>query len=828
MTDWGKRLLAALLAGTAVPALAQTAATDAPASAADAANSAATADAAEAADASAASGDIVVTARRVEERLQDVPVAVSAVTDELIRLTGARNLTDIARLTPGFSFDSATGNLSQPTIRGQAQSRLSNPVQNVATFFNGLYLQRPYQVETDLLDLERIEVIKGPQSALFGRNAFSGALSIVTRKPDLDEVRVRAEGTIGTDERYEVKGAVSIPIAQDVAAISFAGSVMRFDGTWENNHPLADADDAVTKGNLGGWRNESFLVQARLQPVEALTMDLFYSHRDILTEVPPVYSAAAIGLISGFNTLNCSPFESFAQPIRGTNALLCGAAPVRPVLAPGESRPAGYVVDPRSYGNDGTSRIFGASVAAEFNEALTLNYQFGWVRGESEVLGSLSRDPLNGTAAAGSPGPLAIYRGRTLFDSRPNGDIDTTSHEAKLYFDQGPLRAMIGGYYAEVDDFEWGVSYAAVPNVLRDFNRCLFPAQGLTCEQFAPPNATDRTDQVRAIFGSVGVDIGERLRVTVEARQTWEEKEEQAVTFPARAPVNARLNETFKYFTPRLTVDFKPTDDSLLYASAAKGVKSGGFNANAIDPALRTYEPESNWTYEIGAKTSWLDSRLQANVAAFYVDWSTLQINRAQPNAAIGTPLIFGNISGASSKGVELETLFRPVDVLTLTFGAAYNDTTFDDDALDPTIPRALCQAVRPAGAPACPYTADIGGNKLPRAPSLQISGSAQLRDEFANGLGWFARVDGYHQNKMYIDNTNVGYVPQRTLADASVGLEGEWWTLRAWVKNLFDKEYVSYPLATFAGSGAGSGVTYTLIAGERRTAGLTLGLRWN
>jgi outer membrane receptor protein involved in Fe transport len=101
------------------------------------------------------------------------------------------------------------------------------------------------------------------------------------------------------------------------------------------------------------------------------------------------------------------------------------------------------------------------------------------------------------------------------------------------------------------------------------------------------------------------------------------------------------------------------------------------------------------------------------------------------------------------------------------------------------------------------------------------------LRDEFANGMGWFARVDGYHQSKMYIDNTNTSWVPSRTLFNGSLGLEQDWWSVRAWVNNIFDRKYVSYPLATFAGSGAGSGVTYSFIAGERRTAGLTLAIKF-
>lgn len=211
----------------------------------------------------ASATDIVVTARKTDEKIADVPLAISAVTGAQLEEIGARGLEEVSRLTPGFTFERTIGTLAQPVMRGQAQTRVTSPVQNVATFFNGVYLQRSYQVDSDLLDIDRVEVVKGPQSALFGRNAFSGAVSIVTRKPDFDEVHARFEGTIGNHDRREVRGSVSAPLG-GIAALSLAGSLADFDGTWRNDLTASAALSGPalkTEGNLNGYENRSLLAQ---------------------------------------------------------------------------------------------------------------------------------------------------------------------------------------------------------------------------------------------------------------------------------------------------------------------------------------------------------------------------------------------------------------------------------------------------------------------------------------------------------------------------------------------------------------------------------------
>jgi iron complex outermembrane receptor protein len=214
------------------------------------------------ADATVEGGDILVTARRDEERLQDVPIAISVVTGDEIRRQGMFSLRDVASIVPGYSFETLQPLVPQTVIRGQTNLRVDSPVTNVAYFLDGVYLQRPYLVDQRLLELSRIEVIKGPQSALYGRNAFAGAVAMTTLAPDLAEPTGRVGGTIGNHDRFEGRGFVSVPIVRDRVAVSVAGAWSSFDGTWDNAHPLADADGANTRGNIGGYRN--WMIQGRV------------------------------------------------------------------------------------------------------------------------------------------------------------------------------------------------------------------------------------------------------------------------------------------------------------------------------------------------------------------------------------------------------------------------------------------------------------------------------------------------------------------------------------------------------------------------------------
>lgn len=767
----------------------------------------------------ASATDIVVTARKTDEKIADVPLAIAAVTGAQLKEIGARGLEEVSRLTPGFTFERTIGTLAQPVIRGQAQTRVTNPVQNVATFFNGVYLQRSYQVDSDLLDIDRVEVVKGPQSALFGRNAFSGAVSIVTRKPDFDEVQARFEGTVGNRDRREVRGSVSVPLG-GMAAISLAGSLADFDGTWRNDLTASAALSGPalkTKGNLNGYENRSLLSQIAIKPADSIRVDAFWSHRKIAIESAPTYQLSSTFAIRAGNAMNCGAFVAPLSSARnGANALFCGALPVMPGLGVGETRPAGILVDRRSYGQDGKSDVAGATVAVDLSDEISLTYQFGYTKADATNVATLSGDPVNGSA-------FPFFLGQVLFDSRGNGSIKSFTHELRATYASGPLRVMIGGLAGTVDDFSFGGTAFLLPNTTTD------PLANITTA-LSGYGATQRDERNRAIFGLISVEPVEGLRISAEGRQSWERITQQGVS-AAGALIGTQFRKEFPVFTPRFTLDYKPGKNVLIYASAAKGAKAGGFNVptatNPLNADQQIFLPETNWTYELGFKAQLFDRLMAVEGAVYHTDWTNLQGNQA---VNLGQPAIIRNLAGANVDGFELSGVLRPSKALTLTAGFAYANSRFEAGTVDDTIPRALC-----ASLAACPtteiYSANIAGRAIPRAPKQQFTAGATFRQPIGSLQGKeteiVARADFSHTGKAYTDNTNTAFVGARDLVDASIGLSNETWSLRFWVKNLFDKQYVSYAFTTFAGSGAGSGVTYGVLLGDRRTLGATLSVNF-
>lgn len=764
--------------------------------------------------------EIVVTARKTDEKIRDVPLAIAAVTGAQLQQMGARGLEEVSRLTPGFTFDRTVGTLAQPVIRGQAQTRVTNPVQNVATFFNGVYLQRSYQVDSDLLDIDRVEVVKGPQSSLFGRNAFSGAVSIVTRRPDFDQTRGRFEATIGNHERRDVRGSFSIPLG-DIAAFSLAGSVADFDGTWRNDNTASDSLSGSalrTKGRLDGYKNRSLLAQLAIKPTDKLRVDGFWSHRKIEIESAPTYQASSTFAIRARSAMNCTPFvaplSAASTASTNPNALFCGALPVMPTLGAGETRPAGILVDRRSYGQDGKSDVAGATVAYDVTDKVSLTYQFGYTKADATNVATLSGDPVNGSANA-------FFLGQVLFDSRGNGTIESYSHELRLAYESGNLRALFGGMAGAVDDFNYGGTAYLAPNTTTDVLANITTA-------LSGYSATQRDERNRAVFGLISYEPISGVRITAEARKSWERITQQGVT-AAGVLTGTRFRKEFPVVTPRFTLDYKPYEDLLFYVSAAKGAKAGGFNVptatNPLTADQQIVKPETNWTYEVGFKAQLLERTLQLDGSVYHTDWSQLQGNQA---VNLGQPAIIRNLSGANVNGFELSALYRPARSLAFNAGVAYADAKYADGTVDDTIPRALCVSLT-----TCPttgvYSSNISGRVIPRAPKVQYNLGVAYRRPVGPMLGkdaeLLARADLAHTGKSYTDNTNTAYVAARDLVNASVAVSTDAWTVRLWAKNLFDKKYVAYAFTTFAGSGAGSGVTYGALLGERRTVGATLSL---
>jgi iron complex outermembrane receptor protein len=811
--------------------------------------------------------DIVVTARKVEENLQQVPVSVTALTADDLAERNVQGLRDIARYTSGFSFENFTGPLAAPIIRGQTQTRVDLPVQNVASFFNGVYLQRGYMIDASLLDVERVEIIKGPQSALYGRNAFSGAINYITKQPG-DALSASAELTAGNYERLDYKGSLSAPIT-DWFGIVLAAGHSESDGTWGNNHPLASQGNG-SRDNLGGWEKDAALIGFKLKPMESLSFDGAFSWSDVDVEHTPAYTVSGPnGLATAVNSLNCSLLPSLTAGVPVPNStqprLYCGELKPTVELMPANTsvtpnlpselsgpfaRPPGLVIDPRAYSQRGISRLASLKTQWDATENFSAIYLFGWTNTDVASRGSPARNPTISAINFPSFIPLSALNGTTSFDSQPNGQFWSYSHELRVEWRPGGMvrRAMFGGFTSRARDDLSQWSMWARPNSLAE------PIQTLTLGN------NTRRDDVDSIFGLATLDVTDKLSVTLEARHTKEDLTLQvrtapgAVPFPypfdASAPILRTQFSDFSYTTPRASVDYKVTDANMVYFTAGKGVKSGGQNAPGRDPAQDTYEPEENWTFELGTKNDLLDGRLRLNVAVYYIDWTGLQgsVARNYPTAprpdcitacvvpAPGSPVgvIVGNLGDASVKGIEIDGAWLATDSFTVDYSLAYQDAKYDDGQISQRAANSgncdgiVCAAtVRDAqGRPI--DGARIGGNQLERQPKFKgaLGGEWAFTTDTLGGIDWSARADVTYQSKQYVDELNLAWVPSRTLVDASLNAKVGNLYARLWAKNLTDEKYVTTSLFLI-GTGGGRDASYVPLLGERRTYGLTVGWKY-
>lgn len=723
---------------------------------------------------------IIVTARKVEEDIQEIPGSITAFTAEEMQRRSISELEDVALQTPGLVFeDYSNGGFGTPTIRGATQFAITSLEQNVSIFLDGVYIPRQYAFDLGSINLERIEVVKGPQSALYGANAFAGAINYISGNRSLTEFSASGKLEVSDNGGLDISGKINAPLVPDVLSVRLGIGYSEFGGDWVNNHPNADANISPgSKGKLGGYEKTNLQVGASLKPIDAVTMDFDYYHFDTLSETRAQYRITRAN-----GDTNCSPAVVFGQPV---NQLFCGELPLGPVT--GE----GILIDPRSYGLDSETSVVRGHISVDLTDQLSADYQFGRVEGEVFSAGGVDRDAVGGTFFGGDF--------INIFSLLPVGSFEYDSHELRLQYEgDGGFYAMVGGFYQDGRDLDRGGN-AFVP--LGGETPITLANSGLA------PSTNFQDTTVKAIFGRIAVPLmDERLTIELEGRYTDEKK-----TLPTLPDYND------KYFTPRASIDYKVTDDNLIYVSAAKGVKSGGintFNLNLLTPEEVFYGPDTNWTYEIGTKNTFMDGRMTLNAALFYIDWSNLQLTTQPINGTATTRGITTNIGGASSKGAELEVVVEVVEGIDVNAGIAYIDASYDSGTIAQRVTRAnLCNL-----SAECAEDGDIGGNDLQRTSKVQWNIGASAEAPISDAIDFFGRVDVAGQSKQFVSEVNVTTIEPRTLVSGRIGIRGDNWSASIWGKNLFDQKYVSnafFIALPFA-------VDYVPTLGSRRRLGATL-----
>ncbi len=749
--------------------------------------------------------EIIVTARRREENIQDVPLSITAFDAAAIERRNIMELDDVARFTAGFAFEDFDGGNGGPVIRSQPTINVTSREQTTATFLDGVYLPRSWLVDIGATNLQRIEIVKGPQSARYGRNAFAGAINYIPMK---SSGKTEADFSLGfgADEMLNYGVAGSTPLGGDLVSIRVSLDHSEFDGSWGNAHPLSDVGYSPgTSGNVGGWETDTYSVNLLVRPSDTISVDLSYYGFDREEE-----ARASSWRNSGLGGSNCGTFNG------GQFRLFCGEPP-----PPGDS----VYVEPRGFSRQSSADIFKLSADYRINSAFSLSYVFGGVEADTLSAVSAESDPVNcGTIL--SPFILQGLARICNFQASPLGEVDYASHEMRLVFDpEGPLSGSVGGFLSNGEDRNFFVS-VSLPTGLRtplNITRMTSAPTGVGPFPFDPARFSnlvvrdDVTDtDVVSLFGEVNYALANNAtRLGLELRYTTED----ITTLSQRSGRSFDREDSF--VTPRLTIDHDLSEDAMIYGLIARGAKAGGFNSGGIMPENQVFEPEFNLTYEAGLKTTWLDGSATITVAVYSTDWSDMQVTAADPDGSLLNTAIIRNLGDATIRGIEVEGSMAVDRNFSIDWAFSYSDGAYDN-AVDTVYARIAGRFTRPScDDSVCRSDGVVDGNELPRSPATQAAFGAQWADEVAAwGASYFIRADLGYQSSFYGDTVNVAEFPSRTVVNFRTGLEWGSWKAALWARNLTDEKYASNALTILqAASNNLQGAYY----GERRTYGLEL-----
>lgn len=735
---------------------------------------------------SASGGEIIVTARKREETLTDVPLTITAVTEEQLDRANVDDVSDLAQQTPGLSFRQGFGRTgagqggdasSRPSIRGMSNI-LGAP--NASFFVDGVYVSgniTSYQLD----NLARVEVIKGPQSALFGRQTFSGAINFVTRRPE-NEVHGKIKLTAGQYDHYEASGYITGALVPDKVLFEINARSYDFGGDYLNlDNGRRDIGDQSSR-SIG-----TKLILAPSDNFEA-TFNFGFS-RDIDKGFPiqlqgSINNNCFLPIING--TITVPGIGTIPRAVNRSVGYFCGE-----IESPTQYSWNIDEIEARGY--NGLDRsVYRSSLKLE--ASTDSGWQFTSI---SAYNTSRNQQAYDNTY---QPIPSATIPITAFAPSISGSRVKDLSQELRIATPvSAPVRALAGVYYYREDD---GLRFSY------NYQRNALYLQ-------------DTQDGVRnkAVFGLIEWDAADKLTLTAEARYQTEtiigsnEASVSAATTPQLVVLPTTLVRRAKFdaFLPRFTARYELGPDWNIYGSAAKGNKPGGFNdlpTNArqtdidffLSEGLDTFDEETAWSYELGAKGSLLDRRAWFSLAGFYVDWSSQQLTRSEayltsaatPTAAsaafiqnAGKSRIRGldfDISGKPSDWLFLRFAYTFVDAKFLDFNDEVTERIFDTDG----IPSYNADGTRNA-LDTDTRDGQVRGNRLPQTPQHQFVLTSEIGMPVSPSLKAFLRSDFSYEGKRYVQVDNLAHTGDSYLWNLSTGIENDAWTLQLFVENLLD-----------------------------------------
>jgi iron complex outermembrane receptor protein len=693
--------------------------------------------------------EVVVTATKRAQSLQDVPMAVNAFNADTIETAGINDASDLAILTPALNINVNTNPFAaRMVIRGVGTAQTDPALEpSVGLFIDGIYLGRTGLGMSDLTDIERIEVLQGPQGTLYGKNTNAGAISVITKKPSFEKSEGYIEASVGNYSMNKLTASISGPLTQNLA-YRLSGNINQRDGYYDNSAGVDfnDADDWNIQGKLQ-W-----------EPTESLSI-----------------------LLSG------------SRVERDTTC--CGADAVQDESVNNELVAQGLSPDSNDpYDYNVQSNADNRFAMESDLLSMTIDYDTGWGaiksitawndysyrvdqdpdRSELDIL-TLSNDKYSGDS----------FSQELRFTASPSDNVDYML--GVFYLEQNTKRGGDEPFVFIGDDIITIGSQQDLPFPL-PFNFLVQPGDSLTVDM-------DQDAETIAFFGQGTWHIGDQWHITGGLR--WSDEEKKSDLFSqtystafsyqilgasfldsVSTPIDATLERSSDNVDWMLRAALDIGDDSMVYASAGTGTKSGGFqtvNGAADD---REFDDEDTTTYELGVKSTLLDARLRINAAAFYSEIENFQAQR-QLETGIGTYV--SNESKVETSGVDLQVEAAPMPNLVLSAGLLYMHKYEITDG--------------PEKGADLPFTAEFSG-------TLAATLVFPLGD---GGVYWrtdYSYMDDHVTNVASAAQLRDADYDNRNLVNSKLGWRNDSWNVSIWGKNLTDDKYAMQTAAPFLVSG--------------------------
>jgi iron complex outermembrane recepter protein len=601
-------------------------------------------------DSSSGIEEVVVTARRVPENLERTGASVEVFTQHRLDDLGVTTLADLADYAPNVIIEAKSGNASQGLsikIRGVGVSDVdylfSDP--SVALYIDGVFQPRAMGPQSDLFDLERVEVLRGPQGTLYGKNALGGAINIITRKPD-DTTSAEVSAYVGNYDEIDTSFRANTPLVDHTLFASVSLLSVNHDGYYKNTHSPgldpSNGDRQAVRGALRWLANDSltvdFISDYSRQRQTAATWRL--------EALAPQGLAAAALRAAGFNP---SQFLVGPNPSAGqlANVALDSGNGAGAFLPPGVG-PRGRSIDDANFTDE--SLI----ITAQLTPTTTLHSITGY-----HDFNRFTVQDIDGT-----PAPIADLvndnDGHSLVSEL---QLNSTQFEDRLDIVAGAFALREDSYEDQANDFLMGLA-ASEPAL-----------QGISRRQ-----VRSYENESLASYAHLSFKVTQAFRLTAGIRYGWEKKTDHEVD---SALVNdlvaddTRAARTWNSVTPQFGAEYTINDEAFSYVTVSKGYASGGFSSAISGLGIQQYNPESLWNYEGGIKLSFLNRKILINAAGFFMDYTNIVV-QSFAAAVNGTPEnIYTNAGKAHVRGIDADVEWRPVASFTATAGIGLLEQRF-------------------------------------------------------------------------------------------------------------------------------------------------------